>query len=237
MRLIVPEKENFPIFPASEEDNNINHRQDSWTIKEEGKELIYFCYLGKNHAPHHLDANESHPSRQHRSLYTFFMLNVRIMSMNTFQIMHLRPTLLVLIAVCTLQRAIGEGVASKDVLLNRTLEYLKVTSAEESYDAVIKMTMNSLAPLLGSQQAEFKRLINQCCSFSSVKQDLAQLYAEEFTLKDMNQLIRFYSSPIGKKYVKKQPVLLQKAQALGQRKVNEHLAKFTALLQSSLHDD
>ncbi|CAF1311214.1 unnamed protein product [Rotaria sordida] len=125
--------------------------------------------------------------------------------------------------------------SSKGSFLNRTLEFLKVTDTEIMYDSVMQMTIDAFTPLLGPLASQLKQTMNDCCSYEAVKYDLAKLYMEEFTLSDMNRMIRFYSSPVGQKLIKKQPILMIKAKQLGQRKAQEYLPKFQAMIQEQLN--
>ena len=118
--------------------------------------------------------------------------------------------------------------------LNRTLEYLKITGSEATYDASVKMLLDSFGSSLGSSKDKVKLFLTQCCSFSSLKYDLAGIYMQEFTLNDINQMIRFYSSPVGKKLTRKQSVLMAKAKELGERRVNEQLPKLQAMIQQEM---
>ncbi|CAF3998822.1 unnamed protein product [Rotaria sordida] len=157
--------------------------------------------------------------------------------------MYVRLILFFSISICLLHQVISDGTkkltppssSSKGSFLNRTLEFLKVTDTEIMYDSVMQMTIDAFTPLLGPLASQLKQTMNDCCSYEAVKYDLAKLYMEEFTLSDMNRMIRFYSSPVGQKLIKKQPILMIKAKQLGQRKAQEYLPKFQAMIQEQLN--
>jgi hypothetical protein len=46
---------------------------------------------------------------------------------------------------------------------------------------------------------------------------IAYVYAENFTADDMRQMIAFFESPVGQKFVKKQPGLIAQSMAAGQK--------------------
>jgi hypothetical protein len=52
--------------------------------------------------------------------------------------------------------------------------------------------------------------------WEELKPLLVNLYIQEFSEKELTELIAFYQSPIGKKMVEKQPLLMQKASQVGQ---------------------
>jgi hypothetical protein len=53
---------------------------------------------------------------------------------------------------------------------------------------------------------------------------LVPVYANNLALADMEELIRFYSSPAGQRFLDKQPLILQESMAIGQ-KWGEQLAR------------
>ena len=46
---------------------------------------------------------------------------------------------------------------------------------------------------------------------------MADMYMEEFTEAEINELVKFYKSDLGKKVASKQAVMAQKGMALGQK--------------------
>ena len=97
--------------------------------------------------------------------------------------------------------------------------------------------MDALGDLINPYQPTIKQMVDEYCSFAAIKQELAELYMKEFTLNDMNGFIRFYSSPLGRKLVKKQLILMEKVDDLAVKKLNEHLPKFQALIGKEIKDD
>lgn len=155
--------------------------------------------------------------------------------------MHFCSMSIVLVTGCIVHQAISSELkklalpsSSKGQFLNRTLELLEVMGADATYDATTKMVLDSYGAVLGSLKTKLEQFITQCCSYSALKYDLAEIYMQEFTLNNINQLIRFYSSPLGKKFGQKRPVLMAKVKELGERKVREQLPKLQAMIQQEL---
>ncbi|CAF1476662.1 unnamed protein product [Adineta steineri] len=146
--------------------------------------------------------------------------------------------LIVFITGCIFHQAVSSELkklalpssSSKEQFLNRTLEFLKITGSEELYDATIKMILDSHSTALGPFKTKLEQLLAECCSYSSLKYELAKIYMQEFTLNDINRMIRFYSTPVGKKLTRKQSVLMVKAKELGERKMREQLPKLQAMI-------
>jgi hypothetical protein len=58
--------------------------------------------------------------------------------------------------------------------------------------------------------------------WNACKEDLAKLYAEEFTVEELNQMAAFYKTPVGQKLASKQSELMAKGAELGQKRVADH---------------
>lgn len=69
-----------------------------------------------------------------------------------------------------------------------------------------------------------------------IKDQMAALYAQEFTEKELKDLTVFYQSPLGIKLNQKQPVLFQKAAAIGQQNVTSHQVELQQMMQQAFKD-
>ncbi|MEB0260840.1 MULTISPECIES: DUF2059 domain-containing protein [unclassified Mucilaginibacter] len=66
-----------------------------------------------------------------------------------------------------------------------------------------------------------------------MKDQIAALYAQEFTEKELKDLAVFYRSPLGIKINQKQPALFQKGAAIGQQAVQSHQAELQQMMQEA----
>ena len=64
-------------------------------------------------------------------------------------------------------------------------------------------------------------------------EQFAQLYAEIFTEDELNQLIKFYKSPLGKKVALRLPEVLQKGMLIDQQILMEHTAELQSIAEKS----
>jgi len=60
-------------------------------------------------------------------------------------------------------------------------------------------------------------------SWEAVRDDMAKIYAEEFTVEELKDLITFYKTPTGQKAAMKLPQLMNKGAELGMRRVQDHV--------------
>ncbi|WP_374950390.1 DUF2059 domain-containing protein [Mucilaginibacter sp.] len=78
--------------------------------------------------------------------------------------------------------------------------------------------------------------MNKYMNWDLLKDQMAAMYAQEFTEKELKELTVFYLSPLGKKLNQKQPVLFQKGAQMGQQTVAAHQAELQQLMQDAFKD-
>jgi hypothetical protein len=83
-----------------------------------------------------------------------------------------------------------------------------------------------LAPFKNVMLSFFKKYMG----WDSIKGDLAKIYSEKFTVDEMNELIKFYKTPVGKKSIKLMPYLYEQGSILGQKKVQEHISELQQMI-------
>ncbi|GGH11550.1 DUF2059 domain-containing protein [Mucilaginibacter phyllosphaerae] len=78
--------------------------------------------------------------------------------------------------------------------------------------------------------------MNKYMSWDLIKDQMAALYAQEFTEKELKDLAVFYQSPLGIKLNQKQPILFQKGAAIGQQNVQSHQLELQQMMQEAFKD-
>ena len=75
---------------------------------------------------------------------------------------------------------------------------------------------------------------------NEVVDQIARLYALKFTEAEMKEVIAFYKSPVGKKFVAEEPPVidqgLQSAEEWSKRMADEIMTKFRAEMKKKGHD-
>jgi hypothetical protein len=88
------------------------------------------------------------------------------------------------------------------------------------------------------KKAKFKTImltfLSKYMSFTDLKQEMARIYAEEFTEAELKEITRFYLTPVGKKTIEKLPSLQQKGMAIAQQKLQAHLPELQQTMQAEL---
>ena len=72
-------------------------------------------------------------------------------------------------------------------------------------------------------------------SYESIKEELIDLHVKEFSEAELKEIAAFYRTPTGKKFIEKQPVMMQKGAEMGMRRVQENSAELQTMIQAELN--
>lgn len=86
-------------------------------------------------------------------------------------------------------------------------------------------------PQLGLYEEVLKRFFAKYMGWESLKEDFIRMYMDEFTEKELRDMIEFYRTPTGQKAIKKVPVLAAKGAQLGQKRVQSNLEELRAMIE------
>jgi hypothetical protein len=114
-------------------------------------------------------------------------------------------------------------------------ELLATTGSEKNMAEMTSRMLDAQLeqrPEMKPVEPEMRAFINKYMSWQSIKDDLVQLYAQEFSEKELKELNKFYQTPVGRKTIQKMPMLMQAGMEIGQKRVQEHLPE----LQKSIAD-
>jgi len=117
---------------------------------------------------------------------------------------------------------------------------LSTIYSEETFNKVIDQVLVAqlqVHPEAKAYENELRTFLGKYMSWASLKPDLAEAYAREFTEPELRELLLFYQSPIGKKAAAKIPALMQVGMEIGQRHVKEHMAELQKLIQDKVAAD
>ncbi|TNE78792.1 MAG: DUF2059 domain-containing protein [Gammaproteobacteria bacterium] len=85
-------------------------------------------------------------------------------------------------------------------------------------------------PALAPYEQVFKAFYEQYLSYDAIREDLIDLYAEAFTLEEIQQITAFYRTPAGAKAMRLAPELFQKGMQIGQRNVTENVDELQRMI-------
>ena len=108
--------------------------------------------------------------------------------------------------------------AAESLLQLMDMQAVLTQSIDQMLDMQIKQN-----PMIAPYQQEMKDFFAKYMSWQSLKEDIINIYAAEFTESELAELNKFYQTPVGRKALQKTPLLLAKSAELGQKRVQEHL--------------
>ncbi|MBK0380155.1 DUF2059 domain-containing protein [Mucilaginibacter segetis] len=140
------------------------------------------------------------------------------------------------------------STAIKAQTVNITPAHLKAAEdmlKSSGADTLFKTNISTLVDQASSKLPDDKKpvfidvmnkFMNKYISWDILKDQLASLYAQEFTEKELKDLTAFYNTPLGRKLNSKQAILFQKSALLGQQAVQSHQAELQAMLQAAFKE-
>jgi hypothetical protein len=126
--------------------------------------------------------------------------------------------------------AFSFGQAEKEYA--RTLkEMFEVSGTEESYQAAIKQMMAMFRQQSPNVEAvvwdEFEQEFSKT-SINDLVEMLVPVYRKYMTEEDLKEMIKFYQTPVGQKFAKSTPLIMQESMQVGQEwgmKIGQDIGK------------
>ncbi len=106
---------------------------------------------------------------------------------------------------------------------------------EQSVDQMLQAQIKS-SPALAVYEPELKSFLKKYMSWAALKDDMVKLYVDAFTETELNELTKFYQTPLGKKTMKTLPGLMASGAEIGQRQVQAHLPELEATIKAKETD-
>ena len=115
--------------------------------------------------------------------------------------------------------------AAQELLVSLQLDKTFGPMVEKMVDLQIKQN-----PVIAPFRKVMLEFFNRYISWESLKDDMAKIYAEEFTIGELKDLAVFYRTPTGRKAAEKLPQLAIKGGELGAQRVQEHMAELNQMI-------
>ncbi|UOQ52668.1 DUF2059 domain-containing protein [Hymenobacter cellulosivorans] len=103
----------------------------------------------------------------------------------------------------------------------------------KSIDQMVTMQVQQ-RPDMKSVEPELRTFMTKHMSWATLKDDMVQLYAAEFTEKDLRSLTTFYKSAAGQKLLDKQPELLRATMQMGQQRLQQNIPELQQLIEKKM---
>lgn len=116
--------------------------------------------------------------------------------------------------------------AAQDLLAAMQIDKTYDQTVEASVDMQIKQN-----PMIAPYKKVMLQFFSKYMSWESLKEDVAKIYTDEFTIKELKELTAFYETPTGKKAALRLPVLMNKGAQLGISRVQAHMGELQQMIQ------
>lgn len=107
----------------------------------------------------------------------------------------------------------------------------EVSGSQETFNVVIKQMFGMFKDQYSGVEGDIWNELEKEFKDSSMEEladMLTPVYQKYMTIEDLNELIKFYESPVGKKFAKNTPLITQESMQIGQQwgmKIGEDFAK------------
>jgi uncharacterized protein len=148
---------------------------------------------------------------------------------------------------CALLFTIPAHAASSDAQKALAQELLGVIRVDQQIERMTALTADQTAQFMQQSRpemtAEEAKVYGEAyanalkLNIGDLVNDIANTYADEYSEDELKQIIAFYKSPVGQKYLDKAPELSRRAAAVGQawQQKNEHPAQSLAAEEMKKH--
>jgi hypothetical protein len=121
--------------------------------------------------------------------------------------------------------------AAEELLESMDMDRLLKSSIDSSLEMQVKAN-----PPLAKFKDVVKKFLTKHMGYAALKEDLIKLYAKEFSEDELKDLTKFNKTPTGKKFLKKAPLLMQKAGELGMKKFQDNKEELMKMIQDALKE-
>ncbi len=124
-----------------------------------------------------------------------------------------------------------------DARLQAAQKLLQVMGSEDTHkrtiDQMLAVQIKQM-PQLKPMRGVMIRFFEKHMGWNSLKGDIAKIYAKRFTVKEIDDLTRFYQTPTGQKAVKLLPEIAAESALLGQSRVQKNMGELQAMIREEM---
>jgi hypothetical protein len=148
-------------------------------------------------------------------------------------------SLIVLVLVCSIGTSVSAEssrdsveklllLTKQDQIINQTFEQFKPLILQQFQQmSLTKEQSQIIDKYMGKMLDVMKEEMN----WDQIKGDFIQIYTSVYTEEEIQEMIKFYQSPVGRKLIEKTPLIVQQSMALSQKYVQNILPKIQELTQ------
>jgi len=134
------------------------------------------------------------------------------------------------------QKVTKEEGSKKDAL-KAAQELFSIMHLKDIYAKIVDDATNSLvrrAPQLKSVQKKIHDYYNRYIGWDAIKDEMAKIYAKYYSAKELEELVKFYKTDLGKKTLATLPKISAEGRSLGINRMREHQKELQDIIQKVL---
>ena len=145
-------------------------------------------------------------------------------------------------AKCPTESALSAADMHNDTPLPATHEksvalLLDTLKLNVVYERAIQMALGEqlkINPQLALVKDVMEEFFRKYMGWEAIKAEFTKLYMEAFTKDEVDEMIRFYQSPVGQKAAELSPELMEKGGEIGRKMVEAHLPELKQMIADKL---
>lgn len=114
-------------------------------------------------------------------------------------------------------------------------QLLELMNVEETVRAGTELAFDTQVqqnPLMAPFRPTMQAWVNKYFTFETMAPKFTEIYAEEFSESELQALITFYQSPVGRKLASLTPTLSRRGGEVGTQLAQEHMAELQQMIQA-----
>ncbi|MBO4511424.1 MAG: DUF2059 domain-containing protein [Victivallales bacterium] len=113
--------------------------------------------------------------------------------------------------------------------MDKTMKETANKMVGKQLNALPKETLQKIRPVV-------VQYLEKYLNYESVKQKMADVYLKYFAVNDIKELIKFYQTPVGQKFIKNQSQLMVESAEIGTKQVTAHQAELQQMLIKAMQE-
>jgi hypothetical protein len=134
--------------------------------------------------------------------------------------------------------AAAPAIAAGDSARRESLERLiAVAYPEQTHRQVSDQTLRTMVsgnPMFAAAEPALRAFLAKHMSYAALRADQMRVYRETYTEAEVQDLTRFYSSDVGRRFLAKMPFVMARSQELASQRMQAQLPELMAILQAQM---
>ena len=141
------------------------------------------------------------------------------------------------ILIITLLITMPFSLYAEEKAIESAYKLFETTDMKSNYKKIIENLLYiqiQKRPILKSVEKEMRHFFEQNIGWNAIKGDIAKMYAENYTAKELDEINAFYKTPVGQKSAKLMPKMAVDSAKIGQSKVRDNIDDLEKIIKIAM---